>query len=55
MNSPLTSGDSYNHMPFHYPVTIAKTCINICAKLVFSITRGKRVIAPSLLIWAEKP
>ncbi|MHA1940182.1 MAG: class I SAM-dependent methyltransferase [Candidatus Hodarchaeales archaeon] len=55
INSPLTSGDPYNHMPFHYPVKIAKTCIDICSKLVFSMTRGRWLIAPSLLIWAEKP
>ena len=55
MNSPLTSGDPYNHMSFNYPVRIAKTCIDICSQLVFSMTRGKRLIAPSILIWAEKP
>jgi 2-polyprenyl-3-methyl-5-hydroxy-6-metoxy-1,4-benzoquinol methylase len=55
VNSPLTSGDPYNHMAFHYPVKIAKTCIDICCRLSFSITRGRWLIAPSLLIWAEKP
>lgn len=54
-NSPLTSGDPYNHMSFHYPVKLAKTCINICSKFIFWITHGRLLIAPSLLIWAEKP
>jgi 2-polyprenyl-3-methyl-5-hydroxy-6-metoxy-1,4-benzoquinol methylase len=55
VNSPLTSGDPYNHIPFNYTVKIAKICIDICSQLVFSMTRGKRQIAPSILIWAEKP
>lgn len=54
-NSPLTSGDPYNHMALHYPVRLAKTCIYICSKFLFWITNGRRLIGPSLLIWAEKP
>ena len=54
-NSPLTSGDPYNHMSLHYPVKLAKTCIDICSKFLFWITNGRRLIGPSLLIWAEKP
>lgn len=55
INSPFTSGDPYNHMPFHYPVRLAKTGINIFSKLVFWITHGRWLVAPSILIWAEKP
>jgi SAM-dependent methyltransferase len=54
-NSPITSGDPYNHLPFRYPVKIAKTCIDICSKIVFLMSRGRWIIGPSLLIWAEKP
>jgi SAM-dependent methyltransferase len=54
-NSPLTSGDPYNHMRFNYPVKLAKNCIDICSKLAFFITRGRLWIAPSILIWAQKP
>jgi 2-polyprenyl-3-methyl-5-hydroxy-6-metoxy-1,4-benzoquinol methylase len=54
-NSPLTSGDPYNHMRFNYPVKLAKNCIDICSKLVFYVTRGRWLIAPSILIWAQKP
>lgn len=54
-NSPLTFGDPYNHIPFHYLVKLAKTCINILSKLIFWITHGRCLVGPSLLIWAEKP
>ena len=53
-NSPLTTGDPYNHMPYHYPVKLAKTCVNIFSKSLFWITRGRCLVGPSLLIWAEK-
>ena len=54
-SSPLTSGDPYNHLPINYPVKLAKTCIDILSNFVFFLTRGRLLIAPSLLIWAEKP
>jgi 2-polyprenyl-3-methyl-5-hydroxy-6-metoxy-1,4-benzoquinol methylase len=54
-NSPLTSGDPYNHMPFHYPVKIAKIGADIISKVASLVSRGRWVTAPSLLIWAEKP
>ena len=54
-NSPLTSGDPYNHMRFNFPVKLAKNCIDICSKAVFYVTRGRWLIAPSILIWAQKP
>ena len=54
-NSPLTCGDPYNHMPYHYFVKVTKTIINSCSVVVSLITGGKCLIAPSLLIWAEKP
>ena len=55
VNSPLTSGDPYNHMPFSYLVKLAKAFINIDSKFIFWITHGRWLTAPSLLIWAEKP
>jgi SAM-dependent methyltransferase len=54
-NSPLTSGDPYNHMPFNFALKFAKICLNICSKIVYFITRGRCLMAPSLLIWAQKP
>lgn len=54
-NSPLTLGDPYNHMPFKFPVKITKKCVDIFSKLSYLMTRGRWLLAPSLLIWAQKP
>jgi ubiquinone/menaquinone biosynthesis C-methylase UbiE len=54
-NSPLTSGDPYDHMGFQFPINLAKYFLNIISKLIFWISRGRLLIGPSLLIWAEKP
>ena len=54
-NSPLTSGDPYNQMSLSYHVKLLKTCINILSEIVFWMTRGRWLIGPSLLVWAEKP
>ena len=54
-NSPLTSGDPYNHIRFKNPAKLSKGCIDICTKLVAFMSRGRRLIAPSILIWAQKP
>jgi SAM-dependent methyltransferase len=54
-NSILTSGNAYNHMPSPYPVEISKAIINIYSQLIYWMTNGQRLVAPSLMIWAEKP
>lgn len=54
-NSPLTSGDPYDHMDLQFPIKLAKYFINIISKLIYWISSGRLLIGPSLLIWAEKP
>lgn len=53
-NSPLTSGDPYGYCRFHFPIQLVKTLIQLTSLIVFSISRGRWIIGPSLLIWAEK-
>jgi len=55
LNSPLTSGDPYNHMRFNYPVKLMKRSLDFSSKFLFQLTRGRWLIAPSLLVWAQKP
>jgi len=54
-NSPLTSGDPYAYGIGLFPARLAKTLIYRISNLVFTISRGRWIIGPSLLIWAEKP
>jgi ubiquinone/menaquinone biosynthesis C-methylase UbiE len=54
-NSPLTSGDPYAYGISRVPVQLAKTLVHLISKLIFMISRGRWIIGPSLLIWAEKP
>ena len=54
-NSPLTSGDPYDHMGHQFPIKLAKYFLNIISKLIYLISSGRLLIGPSLLIWAEKP
>jgi len=49
-NSPLTYGDPYDHMPFHYPVKIAKIGADISSKVASLVSRGRWLTAPSLSI-----
>jgi len=53
-NSPLTTGDPYDHLGFQFPIKSAKYFLNIISKLIFRISSGRLLIGPSLLIWAEK-
>ncbi len=55
INSPLTSGDPYNHLPLYFPVWLAKKGIGFGSQFVSLITGGRCLFAPSILIWAEKP
>ena len=54
-NSPLTSGDPYSHSKNQFLVKSTKLTTYLISKFVFWITKGKILIGPSLLIWAEKP
>jgi len=54
-NSLLTSGDPYSHMGFQFPIQLTKSFLNIISKLIYKTSKGKLLIGPSLLIWAEKP
>ena len=55
LNSPLTSGDPYNHSRFKYPVKLMKSWLYLISNLVFWLTKGRWLVASSLLIWAQKP
>lgn len=54
-NSILTSGDPYSHSSSLLLIKMTKALISFISKFVFWISRGKWIIGPSLLIWAEKP
>ena len=54
-NSPLTSGDPYAYGINRVPVQFIKAFIHLISNFVFAISRGRLIIGPSLLIWAEKP
>jgi len=54
-NSPLTVGDPYKYASLSIVTRGMKGTINIIAKTLFVVSRGKYVVGPSLLIWAEKP
>jgi 2-polyprenyl-3-methyl-5-hydroxy-6-metoxy-1,4-benzoquinol methylase len=53
-NSPLTSGDPYEHMGLKFPIKFTKYFLSIVSKIVFWISNGRMLIGPSLLIWAKK-
>lgn len=54
MNSPLTYGDPYRYCGYQFPIQLVKTLIQLISIFVYSISRGRWIIGPSLLIWAEK-
>ena len=54
-NSPLTSGDLYNHFGFDYFIKSAKYFLNIFSKFNYWISGSRLLIGSSLLIWADKP
>ena len=54
-NSPLTAGDPYAYGISRFPVQFVKILIHLISKFMFKISRGRWIIGPSLLIWAEKP
>lgn len=54
INSPLTKGDPYGHSQFRGFASIIKYAIDISTKIMSSLSRGRLIIGPSLLAWAEK-
>lgn len=54
-NSPLTHGDPYGHAKQKNLVKSVKYLIEFVSMLFFRIGRGRWLIGPSLLVWAEKP
>jgi len=54
-NSPLTKGDPYSYTHISGLVKAAKYVIDFFSRVAFWISRGRSIIGPSLLVWAEKP
>jgi SAM-dependent methyltransferase len=54
-NSPLTNGDPYDHVSMLGLIKILKHLMNLFSRAIFTLSRKKWIIGPSLLIWAEKP
>jgi ubiquinone/menaquinone biosynthesis C-methylase UbiE len=54
INSPLTKGDPYGHSQIRVLTPIIKYTTDILTKTLFQLSRGRLVIGPSLLAWAEK-
>ena len=54
-NSPLTKGDPYGHTRVVGAARLAKRLAEGFAKRIFQLSRGKWVVGPSLLAWAQKP
>ena len=53
-NSPLTEGDPYSHIRIDKFTSFLKFWIDIFARLIFQMSRGRLITGPSLLLWAEK-
>ena len=53
-NSPLTEGDPYSHTRIDRFTSFLKFWIDIFAKVLFQMSRGRLISGPSLLVWAEK-
>jgi ubiquinone/menaquinone biosynthesis C-methylase UbiE len=54
-NSPLTLGDPYQHSYYSLPIKMVKVLTDFVSRMIYSISSGKVIIGPALLIWAEKP
>jgi ubiquinone/menaquinone biosynthesis C-methylase UbiE len=54
-NSPLTQGDPYRYMASRVTLGMVKRFIGVLAEIVDRLSRGRCLIAPSLLVWARKP
>ncbi len=54
-NSPLTKGDPYGYTHIKMLVQVTKGLLDFISGVAFLISGGKRIIGPSLLVWAQKP
>ena len=54
INSPLTKGDPYGHSQFRGFASIIKYATDFSTKIPSNLSRGRLIIGPSLLAWAEK-
>jgi SAM-dependent methyltransferase len=54
-NSPLTVGDPYEHTSIGPAVRAGKPLVAALSDLAYRLTGGRRVIGPSLLVWARRP
>jgi 2-polyprenyl-3-methyl-5-hydroxy-6-metoxy-1,4-benzoquinol methylase len=55
INSPLSKADPYEHCGSAQLAQAAKLAIEIISRSIFSLSRGKLVAGPSILVWAQKP
>lgn len=55
LNSPLTTGAPYSHLPRDRVVGLAKILTGALSGFVYRLSSGRAVIGPSLLVWAQKP
>jgi 2-polyprenyl-3-methyl-5-hydroxy-6-metoxy-1,4-benzoquinol methylase len=53
-NSLLTEGDPYSHTGIDKLTSILKFSVDVVARVLFPISRGRLITGPSLLVWAEK-
>lgn len=54
-NSPLTRGDPYGYTDMKLMVRTAKALFEVAPRIAFLVSRGRWIIAPSLVVWARKP
>ena len=54
-NSPLSKGDPYEYTPLSWLTASAKAVIHVLSEGLFSMSGGRWVVGPSLLVWAQKP
>lgn len=54
-NSPLTTGDPYQHFTIGSVVGFGKFLTDSLSGWGYRLTQGRWVIGPSLLVWAQKP
>ncbi len=54
LNSPLSSGDPYGHLKISVVTSVAKFIVEMFTDIIFKASGGRRIIGPSLLVWARK-
>lgn len=55
LNSPLTKGDPYSHAKMRRLTSSTKALVELSARVISALTRGRCIVGPSLIVWAEKP